>query len=139
MSLDEVRAKKDRREKQRTETAGAERDKNKYEKPKTDTVSDESDVSKDDISDESDVSKDGISDESDVRSDKVCFQFQANGSWNYGESCRFEHTDWAHIRTQLSGHPASLDETGKIRQETNDCNSGVSYSAPPLQSGSNWL
>ena len=43
-------------------------------------------------------------------------------------------TDWAHVRTQLSRHPASLDGVGKILQETNDCNSGVSYSPPPLQS-----
>ena len=62
MSLVEAQAEKDRREKQRTETAGAGVDKRKSDKPK-----------KGGVSDESDASKGGVSDESDARSDKTCF------------------------------------------------------------------
>ena len=80
MSLEEAQAERARREKQRAETAGGEKDKRKSDKPR-----------KGGVSDESDVSKSGVSDESDARLEKTCFQFQANGSCNYGESYRFEH------------------------------------------------
>jgi hypothetical protein len=110
MSLEEAQAERTKREKQRAGLTNAEKDKKKSGKPR-----------KVGTSDESDVSRSGVSDESDARSDKTCFQFQANGSCNYGESCRFEHvpgdkkkvgrparthpgktTNWAQVRTQLS-------------------------------------